>query len=140
MTRASKLCNFQGCAELIPLSKVAYCPAHLPVLEHGWDTSTRKKPPNWMQIRNAVLRGSRYRCGICGNRASIVDHVRPQAWGGDEKPSNLWVLCGKHHRIKTNMESRLGRDMAKIPPGERENLIHEFVEEWRPVTRVGRRR
>jgi 5-methylcytosine-specific restriction endonuclease McrA len=71
------------------------CPAH--TLRNG---STR----SWRRIRAQILALDNYRCQICDEPATEVDHIRPVADGGTHHRSNgthhrsnLRSLCHEHH-------------------------------------------
>ena len=127
--RASKLCNQRGCAELVR-DGGAYCSVHLPIDGRpAYSTSTRTKPAQWNTVKNATLARARGRCYICGKRATEVDHWLPQAWGGDERRSNLRAMCAFHHRAKTQDESRIGQQI-KAHPEDRKKLVSAFMNSW----------
>jgi 5-methylcytosine-specific restriction enzyme A len=42
--------------------------------------------------------------------ASIRDHIKPLAEGGTDAPSNIQPLCGDCSRVKTQEESKRGRE------------------------------
>ena len=129
--RAAKICNRAGCPDLVPSeSETAYCPLHQPPSESGWASSGRVKPGNWRVTRAQVMRRDRYRCVICGKRASVVDHHLPQAWGGHEGLTNLRAMCLRDHRAKTGEESRLGRQMKMLSKAESNELILAFLQTW----------
>lgn len=76
-----------------------------------WDTSDRKAelPRDWEQIRKRVGDRDRWLCqwprsvrGICGSQATDCDHkLDPH----DHRDESLWMLCGWHHKQKTQQES-----------------------------------
>ena len=69
-------------------SEGSRCPAH--TLRNG---STR----SWRRLRAQILRLDAYRCRMCGETASEVDHIIRVADGGTDHPSNLRSLCAAHH-------------------------------------------
>lgn len=69
-------------------SSASRCPAH--VLRNGSSRS-------WRRIRAQILALDGYRCQICGEPASEVDHIRRLADGGSDSPHNLRSLCRAHH-------------------------------------------
>ena len=64
------------------------CPAH--TLRNG---STR----SWRKLRGQILRLDAYRCRMCGQPATEVDHVLPLADGGTDRPTNCRSLCHDCH-------------------------------------------
>ena len=58
-------------------------------------------------MKNAIRKRDNFECAVCGEYADEVDHVvELNEFGPDEKhlanrPSNLQLLCGKHHKDKT---------------------------------------
>jgi 5-methylcytosine-specific restriction endonuclease McrA len=48
----------------------------------------------WPRVRRAILLRDRYRCWVCGGRATQVDHVVPISAGGPRlDPRNLRAIC-----------------------------------------------
>jgi len=46
---------------------------------------------------------------VCGEKATVVDHIRNRAeGGGDLDATNLQSLCRKHHHEKTVEEGHRG--------------------------------
>lgn len=66
--------------------------------------------------RRAVLRRDRFKCYLCGDRATEVDHIIPQAEGGPHSPENAASICGPCHKAKTRDEALRGykRRQAKL--------------------------
>jgi hypothetical protein len=52
-------------------------------------------PPLAQFERQEILERDGEQCRVCGTTEGPfeVDHKRPRSRGGDNKPSNLWVLC-----------------------------------------------
>ena len=68
---------------------------------------------HWGTIRAAARRRDRWRCVLCGERATDVDHIVELADGGSfHDQSNLRSLCREHHKAKT-AESRRARAAAR---------------------------
>jgi 5-methylcytosine-specific restriction endonuclease McrA len=65
------------------------------------DELDQGKPEAWRETRRSILSRARYRCVLCGQDAIVVDHLFPQAWGGDESRSNLRAMRPRCHRAKT---------------------------------------
>ncbi|MAV91856.1 MAG: hypothetical protein CL676_10570 [Bdellovibrionaceae bacterium] len=56
-----------------------------------------------MRLRNDVLRTANYQCQYpgCESRQFLqIDHIVPVRLGGDQRRSNLQVLCSSHNRHK----------------------------------------
>jgi hypothetical protein len=51
------------------------------------------------RLRAMILRSAHGRCQMCGRTIEkhgivlVVDHKRPQDWGGTNDPDNLWAIC-----------------------------------------------
>ena len=97
----------------------------------GWETSRRRYrlPPNWADIRRAVLADDNWICQIqmadrCLGTASEVDHIRR---GNDHSRENLTSLCRRCHAKKSSQEGvearRKKKELNKRPqerhPGQR---------------------
>ena len=55
------------------------------------------------RLRNSVLKISNYSCqypGCKSNHLLQIDHIVPVRVGGDQRPSNLQVLCASHNLMK----------------------------------------
>ncbi|MCP4761908.1 MAG: HNH endonuclease [archaeon] len=55
--------------------------------------------PEWQAIKDNLfaLRGKK--CEVCGSTKYIqVHHLTYKRFGGKEKPEDLKILCGKHHK------------------------------------------
>src|SRR5262245_14529942 len=77
-------------------------------------TSARNRSPDWINIREAILRRDNYKCVECGAacRASEGDvhHLLPRSAGGTDEPSNLVTLCdGCHAAHHPKLAGRLAR-------------------------------
>lgn len=110
--RAPKTCSWrdgaQGCsrrAEEAPNGDDFRCRAH-------WRTSTLNANQRDRQRRiKRLTEGEkdyiRERdfgvCRECGAPAREVDHIAEIADGGDNAPSNLQLLCDRHHAAKTRI-------------------------------------
>lgn len=56
------------------------------------------KSPEWAKIRDHVLTLRHHKCEKCKTSKDLqVHHLNYDRWGGDELPSDLMVLCRKHH-------------------------------------------
>lgn len=60
------------------------------------------------KIRRRVFEAAQYRCGYCLTSQDIVgpfleiDHLIPQALGGNSEEDNLWVACPSCNGTKSN--------------------------------------
>jgi 5-methylcytosine-specific restriction enzyme A len=78
----------------------------------------------WTKLRKAILQRDHYLCQHClakgiATQGNHVDHIKPKAKGGTDEPSNLQVLCTKHHSAKSAKESveargRIYRERPRI--------------------------
>jgi 5-methylcytosine-specific restriction endonuclease McrA len=69
---------------------------------------TRPLPPDWEQIRAAVLaRDPICTTPTCGQLSRHADHIIPRAFGGSDDMDNLQGKCRSCHGKKT-MRERLG--------------------------------
>jgi len=66
---------------------------------------------DWGTIRRAIRRRDKWKCVLCGDPASDVDHIVELADGGSfSDPSNLRSLCAKCHKAKTVEARRLRKE------------------------------
>lgn len=126
MGRASSICVRPGCYEYAV--KDGRCYEH--ALKHGWDSSTRRKPAGWELTRQRVLRRDRYRCKVCGRRATVVDHILSQRFGGSEQQRNLQAMCSACHSAKTQDEARLGKAAIRMSSGQLTAEVADLVARW----------
>lgn len=57
---------------------------------------------DWRYIRRAIRRRDKWKCVLCGAKATDVDHIIELADGGCfHDPQNLRSLCGLCHKAKT---------------------------------------
>ncbi len=59
--------------------------------------------PWWASYREAILERDGWTCAYCGDVADTVDHVIPQAKGGDNHPHNLTAACSECNAAKGDM-------------------------------------
>ena len=80
-----------------------------------WRDSDRRArlPRDWNTRVQRVKERDGYRCvarderGVrCANKGTDVDHIKP---GDDHSYANLQLLCGEHHKAKTQREAQQGR-------------------------------
>ena len=73
----------------------------------------------WRRKREAVMVRDKYRCQPCqlDGRVTLaveVDHIVPQAEGGDDRESNLQAICGDCHEVKTRAEAARGVSRSRF--------------------------
>ena len=119
MTRASKLCSWRdperesikcrNLAELSPAGEDFRCREHWRKAWRGAGERNRQTPALSETAKNAIRQRDNFTCAACGAPHSReVDHIQEVADGGSNLPSNLQILCGDCHAIKTH-ESRRAR-------------------------------
>jgi 5-methylcytosine-specific restriction endonuclease McrA len=65
--------------------------------------------PEWRTVRLAVLKRDRFKCVLCGERATTVDHIVRRREGGTESPANLRSLCTDcDHKLKEKWDGSRG--------------------------------
>lgn len=80
-------------------------PAHKP--------DKRKRGRAGQRERHAILIAEPF-CRSCDNngqqvQATVVDHITPLAWGGEDTPANKQSLCVPCHQDKSARERAEGR-------------------------------
>ena len=60
----------------------------------------------WEKLRQEIIDRDGGKCVRCGEPANEVDHITPKSRKGKDIKSNLRLLCGKCHRIKTKRFDR----------------------------------
>lgn len=60
-----------------------------------------------------ILDNAMHMCGLCGGRATEVDHIIPLSRGGSDEARNKRPICRKCHRAKTAEEAR-GRNGRRL--------------------------
>lgn len=91
---------------------------------------SRNYPPTWNATRQFVINRAGGLCQAaegCLITGTEVDHIQPRALGGTDTAENLQLLCGWHHRQKTNAELKQTR--KKITPPHRETLQHPGIQQ-----------
>jgi 5-methylcytosine-specific restriction protein A len=75
----------------------------------NWDRAKRADREYFTSSeRKAILRRDRYSCYRCGQHATDVDHVVPQAEGGAHSPENAAAICETCHKTKSRVEAARG--------------------------------
>lgn len=123
--RAPKTCSWregaQGCSRraIDRGGREDYrCELHPP--QSNLDANQRMRAKMTRRLSKAEKDAIRARdfhvCRECGEPAHQVDHIQEIADGGDNRPSNLQLLCDKHHALKTATSKREGdpRDAATL--------------------------
>jgi 5-methylcytosine-specific restriction endonuclease McrA len=105
------------CGALLPYGR-SRCAAHTSKSSSRWAEHAARNPLQAAYYSSAAWRERRGRhlldnpdCVICGQKATHVDHIVNIASGGT-LGDPLQSLCVKHHRQKTQAESKLGNKRA----------------------------
>lgn len=59
-----------------------------------------------VELRQTVAQDANYRCGYCQTLAKVIgspltiDHIVPEAKGGETKRENLWLACRRCNEFK----------------------------------------
>jgi 5-methylcytosine-specific restriction endonuclease McrA len=67
---------------------------------------------------------------MCGARATVVDHIVAQRFGGGEQQANLQALCSRCHSAKTQDEARLGKQAKTMSADELKAAVEALVDRW----------
>lgn len=118
--RAPKLCSWRDperesikcrrTAKVSPVGEDFRCEEHW---RKSWERGGDKKravPALPHAVKEMVRERDYHICRICGEPANEVDHIDEVVDGGTNIPSNLQLLCDRHHREKTS-----ARKMQKTP-------------------------
>jgi ATP-dependent DNA helicase RecQ len=81
-------------------------------------SSDRAQSPEWVTVRETVLKRDNYKCMECGTPCSAteadVHHLLPRSAGGSDEPSNLVTLCdGCHAAHHPKLAGQLARRMME---------------------------
>ena len=114
-----KPCSYSGCPELT-FSPTGYCEQHRKKRHKEYtkynrdpDESKYYKSKAWKQLRAAQL-FTAPNCKICGQSATVADHIRPRKSGGTDALDNLQSLCNSCASIKTaKQDGGFGRPARK---------------------------
>lgn len=126
-------CSKPTCNQLVPYPE-HYCPKHKLENEQKkeqerkeksykknklYNQHNRNKEANrfyqskeWHSIREYVINRDNYMCQVCGepiNNRKIIDHIIPRRTCKNKQldESNLWTLCYRCHKVKTNIEEQI---------------------------------
>lgn len=114
---AGRNCTKAGCGGVIRNGVCSECGVKR---SSNWEKQRKQKSASqrgygatWRRLRAMVLADSPF-CAECLREgkyrsATVVDHIKPKAWGGDDSFENLQPLCTAHHKQKTQMESNQER-------------------------------
>lgn len=105
MRRAPKYCANRDCMELLPAGTTR-CPDHT----IRW-ANTRRRPPGWKATRLRILARDKWRCYVCGQHATEVDHIDNL---GSESDDNLAAICPACHRRKSQSEAKESQ-LTRLP-------------------------
>lgn len=105
-----KRCGYPNCRTFVGVG-VKYCQQHqrdkhveADIGRGGGDPFY--KTAQWQKTRQYVLRAEPL-CRSCKDVATLVDHIKPRAAGGDDYGlANLQSLCAKCHAVKTANDNR----------------------------------
>jgi 5-methylcytosine-specific restriction protein A len=108
VTAPLRYCSTPGCPATVP------CPTHARP-PRGWtgENPARIRGRRLQRLRQALFAAEPW-CRLCWSRgirtiATVRDHVRPLAEGGDDDPMNIQPICADCSRAKTHAESQRGR-------------------------------
>lgn len=77
------------------------CDDHQREVWSGQSDRKRTLPPLSQAEKDYIRERDYHVCRVCGEPAHEVDHIVEAADGGDNRSSNLQLLCDKHHHAKT---------------------------------------
>ena len=107
-------CREKGCPELVESGSGGYCKEHKRTHDNRYQKSRADanlikvyKSKGWATARRNALYRDQGMCTICGEPATMVDHIEEIKDGGDPFfLENLQSLCYRCHAIKTRQVSR----------------------------------
>ncbi len=82
-------------------------------------------------LRELVSQQARHRCGYCLSSRELlgmpmtIEHIRPEALGGETREGNLWLSC-----IRCNLFKRAQIDALDPETGERVPLFDPRRDTW----------
>ena len=104
--QAPRVCPTPGCPRL--LAPGQRCPDHTP---EPFATSTYRTTRGYTPTqRRVILARDHHRCVICGQPATIADHIVPRALGGTDTIDNGQALCDQCSKQKTATEANTIRN------------------------------
>lgn len=93
------------------------------------DYKTYLQSKKWRERRQAKLQQAKYRCEKCGEREGLEVHHKTYIRLGNEKSSDLIVLCKTCHWIADNMRKDSN---FKLPPAPLDDWEYIKPYEGRP--------
>ena len=118
MARTARVCGKDGCPEVVIGAN--YCPTHTvkawattgPRTRNGSTRAGRKIRAHVLRYNPVCQCPGCTRCtpNGCDQPSTDDDHRINLAAGGSDRLSNHQGLCAACHRVKTQAESRQGRD------------------------------
>lgn len=109
--RAPKTCSWRdperpsiGCAKTAVIARNGddfRCAEHQRQSWSGRSDRKRTLPALTEEEKDWIRERDFHVCGGCGGTAHQVDHIVEAADGGTNAPSNLQLLCDRHHAKKT---------------------------------------
>lgn len=112
--RPQHYCSTPGCGNLTPGGKCATHRAAAQKARKERET-WRDYSPQWKALRAKILR-LEPNCRFCGEKATVVDHIKPLKDGGTHDPGNLRPLCKPCHDRRT-YEDTLGKRLKRPEQG-----------------------
>lgn len=108
-----KICSVVGCPNPTK-GRASRCPGHAP---SPWAGAEARKAARraelsdrqWRALRVEVLKRDGWKCDLCGDPATEVDHIVPFTEGGRSTPSNLRAICRPCHASKSAREGNRAR-------------------------------
>lgn len=102
-----------GCSkasEVAPNKDDFRCKEHWRKSWVGVSDKKRRVPALTEEQKDYVRERDFHVCRLCGDDANEVDHIHEVADGGDNRPSNLQLLCDSCHRQKTRTSQESWND------------------------------
>lgn len=80
--------------------------------QHNRERNDFYQSKQWKQTRNYIINRDNYICQVCGEVITdrkIIDHIIPLRCNVDKQldENNLWTLCYRCHKLKTNLEEQI---------------------------------
>ena len=87
-------------------------------------------------LRRRIAETAQHRCGYCQTQERVIgmaleiEHIFPEALGGDSTESNLWLACPSCNRHKSQNTHAVDRETGQSVPffNPRNQLWHEHFE------------
>ena len=84
------------------------------------------------EMRQRVADAARHRCGYCQTQEAVVgmsleiEHIIPEAAGGDSEEANLWLSCPRCNRCKGAQTHASDPQTGRVVP-----LFNPRVQAWK---------